>query len=158
MLKSNLFKRVLYLHTPLKYLSHKQFHQSSSIINIFKWNLIFCLCLLNFGLSPTTLTMFFTPSFLPLYLISAGQCFCPSITFVWCFFFKNPHNSPSPLQGHKTHWSLFDWPPEENHKQHTVSSAATSPHPSEWISSLRPFYKARLCFYKLSCSSLASSN
>ena len=53
----------------------------------------------------------------------------------------------SPLQGRQTHRRLLDWPPEENHKQHSVSSPAASSHPAEWLSSVTSLNKFRLCLH-----------
>lgn len=49
------------------------------------------------------------------------------------------------LQRHQAYRCLFDWSPEENYKQHTVPAPAASPHPTEWLPSVRPLHKDRLC-------------
>ncbi len=56
----------------------------------------------------------------------------------------------SPPQRHQAHWDLFDWSPEANHKQHTVSSPAASPHPTEWLSSVRELFTKTDCVCTLS--------
>lgn len=60
--------------------------------------------------------------------------------FFYCCFIKTWFSYP---QWHQTYWDLFDWSPEKNHKQHTVSPPAASPHPTEWLSSVRPSHRER---------------